>query len=137
MSHVSNGRGQFYHKGLAVKAVVRNTRTTTEGTIFLVGRNSILFHFNNWSNAYNQWIPSTNAKIQPVVTQVVSPIPTQVVSPIPKTPKRKTSKRGIITTQGRAVGCGRMDLKKRRIGTGMPVMNTVGMLQPFQEQVLI
>jgi len=119
MSHVSNTRGQFYYKGQAAKAVDRNTGAMTDCTVFLVGKASILLHFNSWSNIYNQWIPSDNPKVQPA--QELVPVPS------PKTPrpaqKRKTT---------RALRNG--TIKKRR-GAGQP-QNTVSTLQPFQIDVL-
>jgi len=62
-THVSNGRGQYYYKGQAVEALDKITGNPTPATIFMVARDSILLHFNNWSNMYNQWIPSNNPNI--------------------------------------------------------------------------
>jgi len=61
---VLNGRGEYYYKGQAVEAEDKNTGSSTAGTIFMVGRESILLHFNNWSNIYNQWIPSKSTKVR-------------------------------------------------------------------------
>lgn len=71
-THVSNGRGLYYYKGQPIDAEDRNTGSYTKATVFIVGRDSILLHFNNWSNIYNQWIPSNNPKIKPAI---VSPRP--------------------------------------------------------------
>jgi len=62
-TQVPNGRGQYYYKGQAVLAEDKNTGNSTPATIFMVGRDSILLHFNNWSNIYNQWIPSRTPKV--------------------------------------------------------------------------
>jgi len=123
MSHVSNTRGQYYYKGQRVKAIDRNTGAVTDSTVFIVGRDSILLHFNNWSNVFNQWIPSNNPKVEPAA---------KVPPPKPLTP-RPSSKRG-ITALGRA---GRADSKKRKQEKRKAnTINAMSLLKPFQQEVL-
>merc|ERR1719419_908590 len=122
MSHVSNTGGQWYYKGRAVKAIDRNTGAETDSTVFIVGRDSILLHFNNWSNCFNQWVPGANPKVEPAV---------KIHPPKPTTP-RQSSKRG-ITALGRA---GRADPKKRKQDRKAKTINAVSLLKPFQQEVL-
>jgi len=95
-THVPNGRGQYYFKGQPIDAQDRNTGTYTRATVFMVGRDSILLHFDNWSNIYNQWIPSNNPKVRPVM---ISPPPQPLPIALPKTPIQR--KQQTIVARGR------------------------------------
>jgi len=107
-THVPNGRGQYYYKGQPIDAQDRNTGTYTRATVFMVGRDSILLHFDNWSNIYNQWIPSNNPKVRPVM---ISAAPQPLPEPRPKTPIQR--KQHTIAARGRPVPA-LLDEKARR-----------------------
>jgi len=96
-THVPNGRGQYYYKGQPIDAQDRNTGTYTRATVFMVGRDSILLHFNNWSNIYNQWIPSNNPKVRPVM---ITPPPQPRPEPkLPKTPIQRKQQNIVAHTK--------------------------------------
>lgn len=103
-THVPNARGQYYRKGQAIDAQDRNTGSYTRATVFMVGRDSILLHFNNWSNVYNQWIPSNNPKVRPIM---ITPPPEPK---LPKTPLPRKQK----SIVGRAKSVTPLDDKAKR-----------------------